>query len=185
LTGERVGTADALALGLATHAVASAAFGDLRQALIAGEPVDEALARFAMDPGPASLAGEREMIQAWFSAPDELAILSRLDDAAARGAAFAGKAAATMRQKSPTSLVIALEQMRRGGALEFEEAMRTEFRIVSRIIEGPDFYEGVRAAIIDKDGAPRWRPATLEEVDPDAILRHYFAGLGPAELELP
>jgi enoyl-CoA hydratase len=62
--------------------------------------------------------------------------------------------------------------------------MRTEFRIVSRIVEGRDFYEGVRAAIIDKDGAPRWQPASLDEVSPAEIARH-FADLGPAELRLP
>ncbi len=61
--------------------------------------------------------------------------------------------------------------------------MRTEFRIVSRIIAGADFYEGVRAAIIDKDGTPRWDPATLDAVDPEVVARH-FAPV-PAELELP
>jgi enoyl-CoA hydratase len=88
-----------------------------------------------------------------------------------------------VRTKSPTSLSIALEQMRRGRTLSFEDAMRTEFRIVSRMIEGGDFYEGVRAAIIDKDGAPQWRPASLEEVGGADIAR-YFEPL-PRELELP
>jgi enoyl-CoA hydratase len=61
--------------------------------------------------------------------------------------------------------------------------MRAEFRIVSRIVRGIDFYEGVRAVIIDKDNAPRWRPATLSEVSADAVERH-FAPL-PRELVLP
>jgi enoyl-CoA hydratase len=73
--------------------------------------------------------------------------------------------------------------MRRGGALSFEEAMATEFRIVSRVVHGHDFYEGVRAAIIDKDGAPCWRPALLDQVSRDEVER-YFAPLGPAELEV-
>lgn len=184
LTGERVRTADALALGLATHAVPSAAFAEIRDALIAGEPVDATLARFARDPGEAPLAPERALIDRCFSATSVPAILSRLDEAATQSSAFATKAAATIRTKSPTSLVIALEQMRRGRKLEFEDAMRTEFRIVSRIVKGADFYEGVRAAIIDKDGAPRWRPATLDAIGPEVVARH-FADLGPAELELP
>jgi enoyl-CoA hydratase len=183
LTGERVRAADALALGLATHAVPSAAFGEVREALIAGEPVDEALARLSRDPGAPSLAAERETIDGCFSAPSATEILERLDKIDAQGSAFARKTAATIRQKSPTSLAVALEQMRRGPGLDFEEAMRTEFRIVSRIIAGHDFYEGVRAAIIDKDGAPRWRPATLGEVD-DRVVEGHFADLGPAELEL-
>jgi enoyl-CoA hydratase len=61
--------------------------------------------------------------------------------------------------------------------------MRTEFRIVSRVMRGHDFYEGVRAVIIDKDQTPRWQPATLEEVTP-AKVEHYFAPL-KSELELP
>ena len=73
--------------------------------------------------------------------------------------------------------------MRRGAGLDFAEAMRTEYRIVSRIAEGHDFYEGVRAVVIDKDHAPRWQPATLEAVDPQAIAR-YFAPLGANELVL-
>ncbi|HJW78785.1 MAG TPA: enoyl-CoA hydratase/isomerase family protein, partial [Beijerinckiaceae bacterium] len=184
LTGDRVRGADALALGLATHAVPSAALPEVRDALVAGEPVDDALARFAHAPGGALLSGERETIDRCFTGPTVPEILERLDEAAAQGSEFARKTAATMRTKSPTSLAVALEQMRRGGSLDFEDAMRTEFRIVSRIIAGHDFYEGVRAAIIDKDGAPRWRPATLDAVDARVVEGH-FADLGPAELELP
>jgi len=55
--------------------------------------------------------------------------------------------------------------------------MRTEFRIVSRIVHGHDFYEGVRAVIVDKDNAPRWQPATLAQV-PDAEIERHFAPLG-------
>ncbi|MBF9233995.1 enoyl-CoA hydratase/isomerase family protein [Microvirga alba] len=183
LTGERVKRADAIMLGLATHAVDGDRFDGLRQALIAGEPVEEALALVSADPGPGPLEGERGVIDSCFSAGSVLAILQRLDDAAAKGSDFAAKTAATMRTKSPTSMNIAFEQVRRGGALEFEEAMRTEFRVVSRIVEDHDFYEGVRAVLIDKDGQPRWQPASLEAVAPAAI-EHHFADLGANELEI-
>src|SRR5205085_1678937 len=83
--------------------------------------------------------------------------------------------------KSPTSLSIAFEQMRRGAALTFEEAMKVEFRIVSRIPEGHDFYEGVRATLIDKDGRPRWDPSTLEGLR-SAAIDAYFAELGDDDL---
>jgi enoyl-CoA hydratase len=78
---------------------------------------------------------------------------------------------------------LAFEQVRRGASMDFEEAMRTEFRIVSRIGEGHDFYEGVRSVLIDKDNQPRWQPASLDQVDRAVIERH-FAGLGGLELEL-
>jgi Enoyl-CoA hydratase/isomerase len=88
-----------------------------------------------------------------------------------------------MRTKSPTSLKLTREQMRRGGALDFTDCMRTEFRIVSRIVHGHDLYEGIRAVIIDKDQAPRWQPPTLAEVSAAEVERH-FAPLAD-ELELP
>src|SRR4051794_22230401 len=96
LTGERVRSADALALGLATHAGPSAAFDEGKDALVAGEPVDDVLTRFAHPPGEAPLAAKRETIDcvAGESVPE---ILKRLDSAAAQGSAFAQKTAATMR----------------------------------------------------------------------------------------
>jgi enoyl-CoA hydratase len=184
LTGDRIRTADAFALGLATHAVRSDAIPSLREALIAGDDVDAALRALAHDPGPAPIAENRAVIDSCFSAESVPAILARLDEAAGRGSAFAEKTAATMRTKSPTSMSLALEQMRRGRDLSFEEAMKVEFRVVSRIAEGHDFYEGVRATLIDRDGAPRWQPASLDAVDPEAIARH-FADLGSRELRAP
>lgn len=182
LTGERVKRADAVMLGLATHSVPSEAIGSLREALIAGEPINEALAKAASDPGPAPLSEHRDIIDSCFSAESVAAVLQRLDDAAGKGSEFSARTAAGMRTKSPTSMCIAFEQVRRGASLDFEEAMKTEFRIVSRIGEGNDFFEGVRAVLIDKDNQPRWEPASLGAVKRETI-DHHFASLGPHELE--
>jgi enoyl-CoA hydratase len=114
-------------------------------------------------------------------------ILAALDEAAAARSAvspFATAAGAAIRTKSPTSLKLALAQMRAGRTLPFDACMQTEFRIVSRIIHDHDFYEGVRAVIVDKDNAPRWQPATLDAVTQDDIARH-FAPLGADELVVP
>jgi enoyl-CoA hydratase len=183
LTGERVRRADAMMLGLATHAVASGNIDGLREALIAGDPVEVALSRVAIDPDQAPLEAERDLIDACFSADSVIDILARLDRAAGEGSDFAAKTAAGMRTKSPTSMNLAFEQVRRGAAMDFEEAMKTEFRIVSRIGDGHDFHEGVRAVLIDKDNQPRWQPASLEEVD-RAVIDHHFASLGERELEI-
>lgn len=182
LTGERVRRPDAMMLGLATHAVPSGNFEGLREALIAGDPVEAALSRVATDPDPAPLEAEREIIDSCFSAGSVIEVLKRLDEAAAGGSEFAAKTAAVMRTKSPTSMALAFEQVRRGAAMDFEEAMRTEFRIVSRIGDGHDFYEGVRAVLVDKDNQPRWQPASLDKVDRAAVDRH-FASLGDRDLE--
>jgi hypothetical protein len=73
--------------------------------------------------------------------------------------------------------------VREGKTLSFDECMRMEFRMVNRIVEGHDFYEGVRATILDKDGAPKWKPSALAAVS-DADVAAYFAPLGEKELTL-
>jgi enoyl-CoA hydratase len=187
LTGERLSANDAMAVALATHRVASARFSELADALCGAAPVDEVLAAFAEPAGDAPLAKARPAIDRLFKGDRVEDILAALDGEAASGgpdARFAADTAATICTKSPTSLKIALAQVRAGGRLSFEACMQTEFRIVSRIIHGHDFYEGVRAVIVDKDNAPRWRPATLAEVTTAEVERH-FAPLGPDELVLP
>ncbi len=72
--------------------------------------------------------------------------------------------------------------MQIGAKLDIGEALRTEFRIVSRIARGHDFYEGVRAVIIDKDNRPLWNPAAIESVEP-AGIEAYFAPLPEGELD--
>ena len=182
LTGTRINRADALALGLATHAVASEDLPVLKAALIAGEAIDAVLARFSQPKQDAPVAAHRAMIDACFAGTSVPDVLARLDAEAGRSD-FAAQAAQTIRTKSPTSLAITFRQLRLGAALTFREAMKMEFRIVSRVLDGVDFYEGVRAAVIDKDQAPRWTPATLEDLDMDQI-DSYFAPLHH-ELELP
>ena len=183
LAGDRVGAADALAIGLATHAVPSAQMAELADALTRREALDDILAGFTHDPGPQKLAADGKTIAECFGAASLPEVLARLDKAAAAGSAFAGKLRQTLAVKSPTSVAIAFEQMRRGAGMDFTEAMRTEFRIVSRVIHGHDFYEGVRAVLIDKDQAPQWQPATIDALDAAAI-EAYFAPLGAAELAL-
>ena len=183
LTGDRIGQADALSLGLATHAVPSEAMAALAEALTAPGSVEEILGRFAVGPGPGPLDPERATMAACYAPSDLGGVLAALEKAAAAGSAFADKTLRTIRTKSPTSVAIAFRQMKEGAALDFAAAMRLEFRIVSRIVHGHDFYEGVRAVVVDKDNAPRWQPDTIAALDPAAVDAH-FAPLGAGELEL-
>ncbi|MFZ1679736.1 MAG: enoyl-CoA hydratase/isomerase family protein, partial [Rhizobiaceae bacterium] len=102
---------------------------------------------------------------------------------AAAGDAFAATTLRVLATKSPTSLNVAFRQIREGAGLSMDECMRMEYRILSRMLVGPDFYEGIRAAVIDKDNAPRWRPATLDAVEMADVVAH-FAPLGEKELRL-
>ena len=154
----------------------------MRDALCGNVPVDALLAAFAAPIGaePAGpVADLRGLIDRHFAADTVEDILRGLDGDGPAAQAMA----ATIRNKAPRSLKVALAQVRRGRDWSFADCMRAEFRIVSRIVRGEDFYEGVRAVIVDKDNAPHWRPASLAEVTDGEVERH-FAPLD-RELELP
>ena len=179
LTGDQIGAGDALHVGLATHAAGAAEFDGIVEALADGGDVDAVLARHASAPAPGVLAEERGTIDACFAAPSVREILGRLDVAASAGSGFAAQTASLLRSRSPTSLCIAHEQMRRGRDMSFADALRTEYRLCSRVMRGHDFYEGVRAVIVEKDGEPAWRPAALDAIDPGAIEAAFAPLDGP------
>jgi enoyl-CoA hydratase len=186
LTGERLGPADGVAAGVATHRVASARFGELREALCGNVSVDALLGAFAQPAGEGPVWARQPAIDRLFASDRVEDILAALDAEAARQGAdgdFARAVAASIRLKSPTSLKIALAQLRRGRSIDFNECMRSEFRIVSSLLRGHDLYEGIRSVIIDKDQAPHWQPSSLEGVSEAEVERH-FAPLAD-ELDLP
>jgi enoyl-CoA hydratase len=176
LTGERLGPADAVSARIATHRIASARSPELLQALSDPTSVDKVLADFQAPAETGNIVQWRSAIDRLFQFDWVEDILAACDSEAAAGsehAGFAGSTAATIRGKSPLSLKIALAQMRLGEALSFESCMQTEFRIVSRLIRGHDFYEGVRAVIIDKDNKPGWRPTDLAAISAAEVERHF------------
>jgi len=187
LTGERFGIADAIQSGIATHHVPSTHFAALLEGLTGTVSVDAVLAAFSEPAGEGPIMQRKVTIDRLFAGDMVENILAALDREAGSGsgdAEWAQKTAATIRTKSPLSLKLALAQVRRGTDWDFDTCMRMEFRIVSRIIQGHDFYEGVRAVIVDKDNQPRWQHATLADVGEPEVECH-FAPLGPAELVLP
>jgi enoyl-CoA hydratase len=178
LTGLRAGGGDAVALGLATAYVNSDRFGDLLAALAGPGDTTAIIGDFSQQPPASVLLAEQALIDHCCSAPTLPAIVQRFQAAAIAGSGFAAAAAAALATKSPTSLEIALRQMQIGATLDFDAALRTEYRIVSRLCGGHDFREGIRAVIIDKDNRPLWQPASLDGVDAEQIAR-YFAPLDP------
>ena len=176
LTGARLKPADILYAGLATHFVPSVDLPALYDALL-HTPPEAALHRYAVDPGPASLSLHRAQIDRAFAPPTIDAILAALGKEGEWGA----KLAADLAKKSPTSLKASLRLMQRHHRHEVEDCLRGEFRLVQRVMAGHDFYEGIRALLVDKDNAPRWKPATLAEVS-DAEIDAMFAPLETGEL---
>jgi enoyl-CoA hydratase len=182
LTGARLSCGDALAFGVASAYVPSARHANLAQRLTGGEDIAAAIGAESAPPPASTLHPQSQSIERCFSAATIPAILASLDDAGRAGLDFARSAAHAIRSKSPSSLAIALRQMKIGAKLDIGEALRTEFRVVSRIARGHDFYEGVRAVIVDKDHRPLWNPAAMDSVEPAAI-EAYFAPLLEGELD--
>jgi enoyl-CoA hydratase len=180
LAGIRIGAADAVYCGLATHFVPSRDHTAVLSRLTHGERPDAVLAALSEKPsGVAVLATHRDAIDRAFSASSIEDILGRLELEGRWG----GETASILRTRSPTSLKVTFCQMREGAALDFESCQRMEFRIMARMMDGHDFYEGVRAALIDKDQSPRWHPSHLDMVSEDEIAR-YFAPLNDREFTL-
>lgn len=182
LTGARIRWGDQLWCGLATHAVEAASLPMVARELAETGDVRKVLTAHCTTP-------ERQIDEASLFAVNKHFSLGTLDAVIASLQAdsgddpFARGTLETILKKSPTSLYVAFDQIESGGALDMEECMRMEFRILNRMLTGHDFYEGIRAAVIDKDNAPVWRPARLEDVDPASIAAH-FSPLPDGELRL-
>src|SRR5262249_41418119 len=136
LTAERLRADDAVASGVATHRVRSSRLLELLDGLCGTVPVDALLAAFADPPVEGPVGKLRGEIDRHFAADTVEDILARLD----AGNEPAQRIAATIRGKAPLSLKIALAQMRRGPQWSFDDCMRAEFRIVSRVVKGEDLY---------------------------------------------
>ncbi len=185
LTGYRAKAADSHWLGVATHVTPASRFGELKAALVAlpdlhdPQALRALLDSFHEDPGEAPLAGRRAEIDRHFAHDRVEEVLESL---AGDDGEWARATRGELAGKSPTSLKLTAEQLRRGATLDLDEDLRMEFRIVNRIMtRGHDFFEGVRAILIDKDRNPKWNPARIEDVRDDEIAE-YFASLGEREL---
>ena len=176
LTGARLKGSDILHAGIGTAYMSSDKINDFVEALknediISHDDVDQLIAKIAEDPGHAPIDEFRDLIDAAFSeltVEDIFEHLSEIDHDWAR------ETYAVLKKMSPISLKVITEQLNRGGKLEFDDCMIMEYRIVCAISAyDSDFYEGVRAVLIDKDHNPNWMPATLGDVSHDMVLAHF------------
>jgi enoyl-CoA hydratase len=184
LTGRTIGRADAYRLGLVTHCIPSARFGEIPAALSTADTVDPLLDDRHEDPGPGELEQLRGVIGRCFSAETVENLRERLRAERGASATWAQGVLDDMSQRSPTSLKITHRHVRLARTLDLRDTLRQDFRLGCRCLEGHDFYEGVRAALIDRDQAPKWQPQRLEDVS-EAMVDAYFASLGGDELQLP
>ena len=179
LTGTQLDGAECVALGLATHYVPAGALPQLKAALAheAGEPA-AIIEAYSAPPPAARVLEHASQIAAAFASDrleDVLQALARDDSE------WAASVRKQLQRKSPQACKVALRQLALGEQLEtLADDLRMEYRIAHRVLVRPDFSEGVRAVIIDKDNAPRWQPPAPEDVS-DALLDAIFAPLSPDE----
>lgn len=180
LTGARLKAYDCLYAGVATHYVSEDAVSDLRQNLLKTSDPEAVLKALSQPDLEAPIAPLQADIDRLFCGETLKDILSALE---ADPSEWAAKTLATILQKSPVSCGVAVRQMRDGAKQEFEECMRIEMRAVTRMMSRNDFYEGVRAVLIDKDMKPQWSPSAFADVSAE-LLDTIFATLGDDELKL-
>jgi enoyl-CoA hydratase len=181
LTGARLNAAGACALGIGTHFVPSSRLegfeAQVASAMAAGsggrQAVNDVLERLAEPAGPDPLAPHRAVIDSCFKPNTVEGIIDALS---AEGSDFALETRDNLLHKSPTSMKISLELMRRGKeASSLAEVLVLEYRLSQACMAGHDYYEGIRAVLVDKDHAPKWQPATLADVGDDIVAAHFSA----------
>lgn len=182
VTGVTIGAADALYAGLADHFVPSGEL-ELLDAMLESTPgaeLAEAVAAFAQafqgTAGESTLAAQRVAIDRHFGAGTVPAIVASLE---ADASAFARATVEVMAGRSPLMMCVTHELIRRGAGLDMADCLRMERALVRRVFEHGEVIEGVRALVIDKDGAPKWNPPSLERVTAD-MVQGLFAPVWPA-----
>ena len=176
LTGESIGGADAILAGLADYFVAGNKLGALRETLAclpqgAGKQEIIAAIHSLCEHSSATLAAHLEEINHNFCFDDAKQIQAALEQA---DSDFARQTLNVLSQKSPTGMQVALRLLRLAKTSRtLEVCLQREYAACAQILTGTDFYEGVRAAVVDKDRRPKWQPSSLAEVTEEQISAYF------------
>ena len=170
LTGARLDAGDALWCGLATHFIPHDDLADYQQALYADAGADAAAVteRFARPAPPSDLACHAHGIARCFAGPTLADVFA---DLALDDTPWAEQTLAVLRERSPLGLAWTWALMTHNERVVLGVALATEQRAGALLLNEPDFSEGVRSVVVDKDRQPHWQPARLEEVDITAVER--------------
>lgn len=162
LTGMRIAAGDAVRVGMASHFVPSAAVAKLTDELChTARPVAEALAAFAQEPPEGAVGRNRATIARCFGSSSISEIVRSLEN---EGGEWCLEALAALRRASPAALKITTELLAWGKGRPLAACLDHELRYAEAFIQSPDFVEGVRAALIEKDQSPRWNAGSAHIV---------------------
>lgn len=183
IVGEKITASDAIYTKLATHYISSSALPKLKQQLLTAESATQALEiieqanETCMD---SDLAQHQTLIDRCFAGKTIEEIIHNLETA---GSSHASNWLRVLDKRSPTSLRVSLELLRRNRGKSLKECLVVEFRLSQKFSRHYDFFEGIRALLVDKDNTPNWLPRHLSQVTFE-MVEAYFMPLGTLELQL-
>ncbi len=187
LTGKRLNAAEAIYLGLADNFISSNHLEEivhiLQKTKLNNHPyeiISETLAAASVTPEAPRLTVYRDIIDECFALDTVEEIINKLKE---KNKEWANEVIVELEQKSPTSLKVSLHAFKQSVNMDFDACMRMEFRLSQRFLRSHDFYEGVRATLIDRDNTAQWQPDKLSDVSHDSI-ETFFSPLPSGELEL-
>lgn len=189
LTGHRLKGYDVKLAGVATHFVASEKLADLESSLLGlSDPCLHSIQKVLNDYDKLCSEGHKEFVLEKFthqinSCFDKQTVEDILDALEKDGSEWALQQIEILNKMSPTSMKVTLRQLQEGSKLSLAECLKMEYRLTQRCMENNDFYEGIRAVLVDKDNCPKWKPSTLADVSKEKV-DSYFESLGDRELVL-
>ncbi len=181
MAGARMNGADAIFAGFADHYIPSDKLPSLSELLIDGANVDTAIAVLSAEAPDGTLANLQTDITEGFSGATTLECVQKITAMAEAGSVWAAKTLKLLRRHSPIAISAAFTAISQARSFDtIEQCLNVEYRFAHRALLGTEFYEGVKAIIIDKNHTPQWQPPTLEGVTTDQ-LDTLFAPLGTEE----
>ncbi|XP_046667442.1 3-hydroxyisobutyryl-CoA hydrolase, mitochondrial isoform X3 [Homalodisca vitripennis] len=188
LTGQRLKGKDVVKIGFGTHFIESKDVPRLFDAIVnlKNGDIDSVLRQHTQDISSHQFSLEAHMgvINQAFSAPTVEEIVKCLER---EGSEFSSATLKLLNKMSPISMKIAKVELEKGAKMNFKECLQMEYRLAKAALEAtssPDFYEGVRALLRDKDRKPKWKPARLEEVTDDMVNKVFMPISADEELKL-
>lgn len=178
LTGKRIGASDAFVGNLVDHIVPSHDLDTIYQAICATplgddshDILDALFGKYKLKVNEPELMPVTQILNECFAASTIEKIFDGLSD---KPSDWSNGTLRTLMTRSPTSLKVTLKHLLVAKKMSFDQVMQEDFTIVQGFLQGHDFYEGVRALLVDKDNKPTWKPANITEVD-NSLVDSYFA----------
>ena len=191
LTGRTIGRQTAYRLGIVTHCIAASQFDQIRDGLGAADTVDPLLDNLHVDSSAGAfddgLIGRGNLIEDVFGGTSLAGMFRALEfqaKSASADAAWCADVLSDLQSRAPLSLLVTLRHLDACRSQKLQQVLIDDYRLAARFLTGHDFYEGVRALLIDLDNKPAWQHGGINEVSPEEI-DEYFAELVVPELELP